>query len=81
MSTNYQKLRHDDINESGNVFSYYENQKITKDVKNEEKAAYYRYQTPEPNYSQFGKLTPEYIDACGREYILAQGFPSPPPSL
>ena len=60
--------------QSVNIFSEYENQKITKDIEDEESAAKYRYKTPEPNYSQFGKMKTEYIDDYGREYILARGL-------
>ncbi len=33
----------------------------------------YHGSTPEPNYSEFGRIGAEYVDALGREYILADG--------
>lgn len=37
-----------------------------------EKSKEYEAKTPEPNYSEFGKMGVEYIDLKGREYILAK---------
>ncbi len=38
-----------------------------------DKAARYAAQTPELNYSEFGKKKAQYVDLTGREYILATG--------
>lgn len=44
-----------------------------KRPKDEERSAQYNAKTPEPNYSEFGKIGVQYVDMKGREYILARG--------
>ena len=44
---------------------------MKRQSKDPEKTALYIAKTPEPNYSEFGKIGADYIDLKGREYIHA----------